>query len=162
MANGTSAFATAYDAATTSRVGGPNIAEYDYSIRMTSRPIVILGTESHVTTDYHDLGPALQEMVIIPDLCRVRWKTGAVTTLSTTATLKSYSTDGTVTSLTGLATLTGLTVADLFLDFAAATTAPVVAATDRFRLYFTTVTTITATEAGSAADVEIFYRPNHR
>ena len=159
MANGTSAFATAYDAARSNRTMGPlNLGTYQQGVLLLVRPIVILGTET--TGAYHDLGPVLMDnVVVIPELCRVRWKTGAVTSLSTTATLQKVdNAAANLTALTGLATLTGITVADGFLDFAAATTAPVCRWDDRLRIYFTTVTTISATEAGTAADVEIAVR----
>lgn len=156
MANGTSSFATAYDAAATTRVGGPNAAEFDQPVRYILRPITMLGNEA--TGAYHDLGPALTGLNVIPELCRVRYPTGSTGTLSTTATLSAYKpSTAAVTDLTGLATLNGL-VSDSFADFAAATTLPDVAADDRLRIYFTTMTTTTA---GRTAIVEIAYVARH-
>lgn len=155
MANGTSAFATAYDAAATARTGGPSISDYDFAIRRRIVQIVVLGSET--SGAYHDLGPALTGMVVIPEQCCCRYPTGSTGTLSTTATLSKVSTAGTVTDLTGLATLNGL-VQDTFADFAAATTLPTVSATDRLRIYFTTVSTVTAART---VDVEIAYYVKH-
>ena len=156
MANGTSSFATAYDAAATTRVGGPNAAEYDLPIRYIRRPITMLGTEA--SGEYHDLGPALTGLQVVPNQSFVMYPTGSTGTLSTTATLAAYKpSTAAVTNLSGLATLNGL-VADQFADFAAATTWPTVAADDRLRIYFTTMTTTTA---GRTAEVWIAYVAKH-
>lgn len=150
-----STFAALYDAADT-RIGGPNLAEYDMAKRYRF-DTVTLTSDVNDTGDYFDLGPALFNGQVIPNECFLSYNTGATGSLNTTFTLSKYNATDGVVDLTGLATGSGA-VADYFLDFAAATTWPTVLPTDRLRLYLTTVSTA---DAGLAIKVNIAYAAKH-
>jgi hypothetical protein len=155
MASELSTFAALYDAADT-RIGGPNLSEYDRPVRMRT-DTVTLTEAANASGDYYDLGPAMFEGQVIPNESFLSYDTGSTGTLNTTFTLSKYNATDGVVDLSGLATGSGA-VADYFLDFAAVTTLPTVTKSDRLRLYLTTVTTATA---GRTIKVNICYIPKH-
>lgn len=155
MASELSTYAALYDAAN-GRVGGPSLADRMKGV-ISIEDTVTLTEAANATGDYYDLGPANFNGQVIPSECFLSYDTGSTGTLSTTFTLAKYNATDGVVDLTGLATGNGL-VADYFADFAAATTLPTVQATDRLRLYLTTVTTATA---GRTIKVNIIAKAKH-
>lgn len=156
MASELSTYATSYDAATSSRTGGPSVADRERDLKYIF-DTVTLTEAANASGDYYDLGPAGFEGQVVPNMCFLSYDTGSTGTLNTTFTISKYNATDGVVDLTGLATGNGL-VADQFADFAAATTWPTVTKSDRLRLYLTTVTTATA---GRTIKVNIAYAPKH-
>jgi hypothetical protein len=157
MASELSTYAALYDAAATTRIGGPSESDRVFKVCLLT-DLVTLTEAANATGDYYDLGPANFDGQVVPNECFLSYDTGSTGTLSTTFTISSYDPDtGTVTDLTGLATGNGL-VADYFADFAAATTWPTVTKDMRLRLYLTTATTATA---GRTIRVNVAFIPKH-
>lgn len=139
MANGASAWATAINAAPTSRTSHPSWHSYHFNRKVRRDVVTLLGNEANGA--YHDLASLQVEgAVLIPEQCVIRY--GGSGTVNLTARLDKIDAAGAVTNLTGTVTVdaTGIEV------FAAAanTALPTLAATDKLRLTFPAVTTTTA------------------
>lgn len=140
MASGSSTYATSYDAATSSRTGGPSVATRELNMKYITDVVtlttgVLTGNDTYLSGDYYDLGPAGFEGYVIPNLSFISYDTGSTGTLTNAffVLAKYNSTDGAVV-ISGECNANGL-VADYFADFAAATTWPSVQKGDRLRLY---------------------------
>ncbi len=140
MASASSTYATAYDAATSSRTGGPSAATRAQGVILLTDTFTIAtsvntGHDTATSGDYYDLGPAGFEGQVIPNLSFLSYNTGSTGALTNAHfTLYSYSTAGVLTALTGICDANGA-VADYFADFTTPTTWPTVTKSDRLRVY---------------------------